>query len=213
MSDANLTAAMTVFIVDDDPSIRDAISNLLETEGIASLQFGSAEEFFATWRREMLGCLLLDVRLPGMTGVELQEKFRLSEVKIPIVFMTAHGDIPMVRRVIKAGAVEFLTKPFQREELLEGIEQAFERDREQRRQSALTEGVVSRYRTLTSREREVMAQVTDGLLNKQVAANLGLSEITVKLHRRQAMEKMRAGSLADLVRMASLLQDAGYTKV
>jgi len=208
---------MTVFIVDDDASIRDAVANLLETEGIPTRQFGSAEEFIATWRKNMPGCLLLDVRLPGITGVELQEKLRQLSVAIPIVFMTAHGDIPMVRRVIKAGAVEFLTKPFQKEELLDGIQQAFERDTEQRRQGALLDSVLSRYRTLRPRELEVMAQVTEGLLNKQIAANLGLSEITVKLHRRQVMEKMQAASLADLVRLAAMISasvsGSSYTKV
>jgi len=214
---STIRTGMTVFIVDDDASIRDAVANLLETEGIPTRQFGSAEEFIATWRKNMPGCLLLDVRLPGITGVELQEKLRQLSVAIPIVFMTAHGDIPMVRRVIKAGAVEFLTKPFQKEELLDGIQQAFERDTEQRRQGALLDSVLSRYRTLRPRELEVMAQVTEGLLNKQIAANLGLSEITVKLHRRQVMEKMQAASLADLVRLAAMISasvsGSSYTKV
>ncbi len=207
------TSSMTVFIVDDDEAIRDAISNLLETEHIASLSFATAEEFLAEWRKEMPGCLLLDVRLPGITGIELQERFRNLGREIPIIIMTAHGDIPMVRRVMKAGAIEFLTKPFQREELLMAISQGFEQDKERRRLGSHVEAVRGFYRTLTPREREVMAQVTDGLLNKQIAANLGLSEITVKLHRRQVMEKMRASSLADLVRIAAVLGDVSYTKV
>jgi len=204
---------MTVFIVDDDPSICDSLCNLLASEGIAAQAFGSTEEFFYGWKQEMPGCLLLDVRLPGVTGVEFQEHLRAADVRIPIIIMTAHGDIPMVRRVMKAGAVEFLTKPFQREELLEAVQEAFARDKLQRSRSTRLEAVWKCYRRLSAREREVMALVTSGKLNKQAAAELGLSEITVKLHRRKVMEKMEAASLADLVRAAEILREPHFNKV
>jgi FixJ family two-component response regulator len=203
---------MTVFIVDDDVAICDAMVNLLDSEGIAASPFGSTEEFFSAWKPHMPGCLLLDVRLPGITGVEFQEKLRYTGIHIPIIFMTAHGDIPMVRRVMKAGAIEFLTKPFQREELLVAVHQAFALDRDHRRHSAQLAGLQTRYNQLTLREREVMALVTAGLLNKQIAGELGLSEITVKLHRRHALEKMQASSLADLVKMAEFLRQSNYIK-
>jgi FixJ family two-component response regulator len=149
----------------------------------------------------MAGCLLLDARLPGIGGVEFQERLRTSGARIPVIFMTAHGDIPMVRKVMKAGAVEFLTKPFQKEELLHAVEQAFASDRARRIEEAILDSTRARIESLTPREREVMALVTSGLLNKQIAGELNLSEITVKMHRRQVMEKMRANSLAELVRL------------
>jgi len=195
----------TVFVVDDDASICDGICNLLESMDLQVKTFGSTQEFLAHWNEDMPGCLVLDVRLPGMTGVEFQEYLVRSGIDIPIIFMTAHGDIPMVRKVMKSGAIEFLTKPFQQEELLSGITQALEYDRTRRAKLASAKSILARYELLTAREREVMSLVTEGMLNKQVAADLNLSEITVKQHRGRVMEKMQAGSLADHVRMADQL--------
>jgi FixJ family two-component response regulator len=195
------TARQTVFIVDDDAAIRDGLCNLLESVGLNAEHYSSAESFFDNWNDGRAGCLVLDVRLPGMTGVEFQEMMQQSGISIPIIFMTAHGDVPMVRKVMKAGAVEFLTKPFEIQELLSAIEQAFARDRDRREDEAALNSIQSCVDTLTAREREVMAMVTAGLLNKQIAFELNLSEITVKLHRRHVMEKMKAGSLAELVKL------------
>jgi len=191
----------TVFIVDDDPAIGEGLSNLLEAVGIAAEHYPSAEAFRARWDRAKAGCLLLDARLPGMSGVEFQEEMRKAGMGIPIIFMTAHGDVPMVRKVLKAGAIEFLTKPFQKEELIHAVEEAFDYDRLRRRESEELASIRARMESLSEREREVMGLVTTGLLNKQIAADLELSEITVKLHRRKVMEKMQANSLADLVKM------------
>ncbi len=191
----------TVFIVDDDESIREGLCNLLEAVGIRTKCYATAEGFSAHWSDAMAGCLLLDARLPGIGGVEFQERLRKSGAKIPIVFMTAHGDIPMVRKVMKAGAVEFLTKPFQKDELLGAVEQALAADRARRTEDAVVDSIRARIDSLTAREREVMALVTAGLLNKQIAGELNLSEITVKTYRRQVMDKMRAGSLAELVKI------------
>jgi FixJ family two-component response regulator len=191
----------TVFIVDDDEAICDGLCNLLEAVGIKAERFGSAEEFIATWIQGSPGCLMLDARLPGMTGVEFQEQLIRSGIRIPIIFMTAHGDVPMVRKVLKAGAVEFLTKPFEKEEMLVAIRHAFEMDAARRSERRDLDEIQSRLDLLTPRELEVMERVTSGLLNKQIAAELSLSEITVKLHRRHVLEKMKAESLADLVKM------------
>ncbi|MGC1461979.1 MAG: response regulator [Terracidiphilus sp.] len=191
----------TVYIVDDDESIRDGLSNFLEAVGISAKCYATAEGFSAQWSDAMPGCLLLDARLPGISGAECQERLRKAGIKIPIIFMTAHGDVPMVRKVMKAGAVEFLTKPFQKDELLHAVEQAFASDRHRRKEEAIVESIRARIGSLTPRESAVMMMVTAGLLNKQIAGELNLSEITVKLHRRQVMEKMRAGSLAELVKM------------
>jgi FixJ family two-component response regulator len=200
--------ASTVFIVDDDDAICDGLCNLLESVGITAERFGSAEAFITRSQEDRPGCLLLDARLPGMTGVEFQERLIQSGIRIPIIFMTAHGDVPLVRKVMKAGAVEFLTKPFEKEELLAAIRQAFEMDSAQRRERLELSVIQSRLDLLTPREREVMSLVTSGLLNKQIAAELELSEITVKLHRRHVLDKMQAESLANLVKMAERIRTA-----
>jgi FixJ family two-component response regulator len=191
-----------VFVVDDDPSVRDALNNLLDSVGLSAQTFGSSEEFLSFSRPGVPSCLVLDAKLPGMSGPEFQEELRRRGIQIPIIFITAHGDVPMIRRVMKAGAIEFLTKPFQKAELLGAVHHALEVDRNRREEEALLRALMNRYEKLTSREREVLLLVTTGLMNKEIAASLGLSEITVKIHRRQVMHKMEAASLADLVRMA-----------
>jgi FixJ family two-component response regulator len=173
----------------------------VESAGLVSSQFASAEEFLEICSPELAGCLVLDMRLPAMSGMELQTKLNKSGIAIPIIIMTAHGDIPMVRNAMKAGAVEFLTKPFQDEELLTAIEQAFALDRSQRRAKLLERSIMVRWRTLSERERQVLEMATAGMLNKQIADRLNLSLITVKLYRRQVMEKMQAETFADLVKM------------
>lgn len=200
----------TVFIVDDDESIGEGLKNLLESVGIGAEHFLSAESFQEQWDRSRGGCLLLDARLPGMSGMDLQEKLNAAGIGIPIIFMTAHGDVPMVRKVLKAGAVEFLTKPFQLEELLHAVRQAFALDRERRGNEAVENSILAQVNSLSEREREVLAMVTAGLLNKQIAAQLNLSEITIKLHRRHVMDKMQAESLADLVKMCERIRLASW---
>ncbi len=195
-----------VFIVDDDASICEGLCNLLESVGIRAEAYSSAEAILESWSNSNAGCMLLDARLPGMSGVEFQEQMQKLGISMPIIFMTAHGDIPMVRKVMKAGAVEFLTKPFQKEDLLHAIEHAFAFDRERRQNEEILNSIEARMDTLTGREREVMERVTAGFLNKQIAAELNLSEITVKLYRRQVMEKMQAGSLADLVKLCERIR-------
>ena len=198
MSSAN----SIVFVVDDDPSVRDALSNLLDSVGLSAQTFGSSEEFLSSSRPEVPSCLVLDAKLPGMSGPEFQEELGRTGIQIPIIFITAHGDVPMTRKVMKAGAIEFLTKPFQKGELLGAIRHGLEADERRREEQAFVSELMNRYEKLTAREREVLGLVTAGLMNKEIAAKLGLSEITVKIHRRQAMTKMEATSLADLVRMA-----------
>jgi FixJ family two-component response regulator len=196
----------TVFIVDDDPAIGEGLKNLMESVGIKAEHFVSAEIFREQWDASRGGCLLLDARLPGMSGMELQEDLNAVGIGIPVIFMTAHGDVPMVRKVLKAGAVEFLTKPFQKEELLNAVKLAFAFDHTRRANAAVEQSIKARVNLLTEREREVLAMVTAGLLNKQIAAQLNLSEITIKLHRRHVMDKMRAESLADLVKMCERIR-------
>jgi Response regulator len=198
--------ASVVFVVDDDASVRDALSNLLESVGLYAEVFGSTEEFLRTQRPAVPSCLVLDVTLPGMNGLEFQEMLTKSGNPIPIVFITAFGDIPMTSRAIKAGAVEFLAKPFQKDDLLTAIDEALARDIAQREVGANISALRARQNELTPREREVMDLVVTGMINKQIADRLGISEVTVKIHRRQVMRKMEAPSLADLVRMADRLQ-------
>jgi FixJ family two-component response regulator len=196
----------TIFVVDDDASVRDAISNLLDSVGLHAEVFGSTEEFWNAPRPNAPSCLVLDVRLPGVSGLDFQEALEKSGVFIPIIFITAHGDVPMTSRAMKAGAIEFLMKPFQKEDLLAAIHQGLEGDRLWRLEQAQIASLRERYQQLTGREREVMDLVVTGLINKQIGAQLGLSEVTVKIHRGRVMQKMEATSLAELVRMSDKLK-------
>ena len=196
----------TVFIVDDDADVRESLQELLESVGLLSKSFGTAQEFLLSPHGDGPSCLILDVRLPGISGLDLQLELKKGKVSIPIIFLTAHADVPMSVKAMKSGAVEFLTKPFRHQDLLDAVQRSLTRDRTFREKRRGTAELLQRYHTLSVREREVMNLVVCGTLNKQIAAELGASEATIKMHRSQVMKKMQAQSLPDLVRMADKLK-------
>jgi FixJ family two-component response regulator len=194
-----------IVVVDDDVSVREALNNLFRSVGLQVETFANAQEFLSRKRSSVPACLVLDVRLPGLSGLDVQRQLAEAGSEIPIVFITAHGDIPMSVRAMKAGAVEFLPKPFRDEDLLDAVRQAIERDRQSRARHAESAELGGRYETLTTREQEVMGFVIQGVINKQIAAKMNISEPTVKLHRGRLMQKMHADSLADLIKMSQKL--------
>ncbi|HEY6630117.1 MAG TPA: response regulator transcription factor [Rhizobiaceae bacterium] len=198
-----------VAIVEDDPGVRDALDSLFRSVGMATLQFGNAADMLQAKLPQAPGCLILDVRLPGLSGLDFQSQLAEHGIDLPVVFMTGHGDIPMTVRAMKAGAVDFLSKPFRDQDMLDAVTAAIERDRKSKAARAETDNLRAEYQTLTPREREVMRHVVAGLMNKQVAGLIGLSEITVKIHRGNVMRKMNVRTLADLVRKAEALGISG----
>ena len=204
MTEAFETEAI-VFVIDDDPSMRKALSNLFRSVGLRAEVFGSARELLESELPEVASCLVLDIRLPGPSGLDFQAELAKTNIQIPIIFMTGHGDIPMTVKAMKAGAVDFLTKPFRDQDMLDAVAVAIERDRTRRKEEKIVAELRAVFETLTPRERDVLALVASGLMNKQIAAEIGLAEITVKIHRGHLMRKMGARSLADLVRMAEML--------
>jgi RNA polymerase sigma factor (sigma-70 family) len=201
-----MTATPLVFVVDDDASVRSSLKFLLSTVGLQAETFDSADSFFHKKRPDVPSCLVLDVRLPGVSGIDFQRELAAQNICIPIVFLTGHGDIPMSVRAMKAGAVEFLTKPFRDQDLLDAVHVALDRDRARREQETELTDIRRRFDSLTSREQEVVSMVVSGMLNKQIAAELGTAESTVKVQRSRAMEKMQAESLAHLIKMIQKLQ-------
>jgi FixJ family two-component response regulator len=204
MTEAFETDAI-VFVIDDDPSMRKALTNLFRSVGLRAEVFGSAREWLESKLPEVASCLVLDIRLPGPSGLDFQAELAKANIQIPIIFMTGHGDIPMTVKAMKAGAVDFLTKPFRDQDMLDAVAVAIERDRTRRKEEKIVAELRAVFETLTTRERDVLALVASGLMNKQIAAEIGLAEITVKIHRGHLMRKMGARSLADLVRMAEML--------
>jgi FixJ family two-component response regulator len=194
-----------VFVVEDDAAMRRALNNLFQSVGLEVELFGSASEMLQSKLPDVASCLVLDIRLPGLSGLDFQTELNKANIHIPIIFMTGHGDIPMTVRAMKGGAVDFLTKPFREQDMLDAVRAAIERDRKRREADKVVADLQIRFETLTSREREILVFVTSGLMNKQIAAQLGLAEITVKIHRGHIMRKMGAKSLADLVRSAEAL--------
>jgi len=203
---ANSEAASIVFVIDDDAAVREALADLFQSVGLGVETYGSTDEFLRRGAPEQPSCLVLDVRLPGLSGLDFQAELTKADVRVPVIFITGHGDIPMTVRAMKAGAVEFLTKPFRDQELLDAVQRGLALDRARRDEQRPIAELQARFKTLTAREQEVISFVSVGLMNKQIAGALGVSEITVKVHRGNAMRKLGAKSLADLVRMAQLLK-------
>jgi len=201
-----------VFVIDDDPSLRAALDSLIRSVRLNVRSFGTTEEFLQAKRPDSPGCIVLDVRLPGLSGLDFQHEMTKSRIYLPVIFITGHGDVPMSVRAFKAGAIEFLTKPFRDQDLLDAIHLGIDRDRTRRQTEAVVAELRERFGSLTAREREIMLRVVSGRPNKQVAAELKLSEFTVKVHRGHVMRKMKAKTLADLVRMADKLLDNGATQ-
>lgn len=195
-----------VYLIEDDAALRDALDRLLRSVGLQVCAFASAADFLRAQLDDTPSCLVLDVRLPGISGLDFHAKLLAAGVQLPVIFMTGHGDIPMSVQAMKAGAVDFLAKPFRDQDLLDAVSTALEQDRQRRQQASSTQALIKRYDTLTPRERQVMALVCDGLMNKQIAGDMGLSEITVKIHRGHVMKKMNVRTLADLVRASETIK-------